>query len=656
MTTPADPRPDATVSTTAKLQELGVLSHLDYEFAETLLDMAGEASPEVALGAAFASWAVQRGHVCVDLAGLRARRFMDAEEQAIEGIDLPELDVWLRALRASKLVAAGEPAAGAPRPLVLTGSGRLYLARYFGYERALADALLERGRVLHTDLDGKLLRQGLDELFPAARPGTEGQRRACLLAALRGFSVISGGPGTGKTFTVAKVIFLLQQQQMARGRTPHRIQLLAPTGKAAQRLGEAIQQNLDKIPEEMRSHIPSDASTIHRALGYQRNAPTRFRHGRDNPLPADLVIVDEASMVDLALMAKLVDAVRPGARLVLLGDKDQLASVEAGAILGDIYGGNRDDGYSREMADVVKELSGDVLPVSPTHPAAGIHDCMVHLDYVHRFEGGGAIARLAAAVKGEDPEAALEVIDEERRRAEAAEKSGAGAKGAKAGGAAVALHAVEPDAKLEAVFGSLVLDRFKDLRSARVDEKLEILSSFRILCAHRRGTFGVHALNAFVAEHLTRHGKLDGRSDWYDGRPILITSNDYALDVFNGDVGVIAPDPDASPPGEDPPLVAFFPGPKGGKPRRFPPGQLPPHETVFAMSVHKAQGSELGEVLLVLPPEASPILTRELIYTGITRAKTKVTIFGTEAVLKEAIGKRVERASGLGERLWANGG
>ncbi|MBE7479625.1 MAG: exodeoxyribonuclease V subunit alpha [Polyangiaceae bacterium] len=623
-------------STTATLCGLGVLSHLDHELAETLLELAGEASPEVALGAAFASWAVQRGHVCAELAELGTRVFTDEEDKPLEGIVLPELESWLAALRSSKLVALDTPSAEAPRPLVLSGS-RLYLARYFEYERALAEALLERSKVVHAELDGALLQKGLDALFPVSKPGMEGQRRACLLAALRGLSVISGGPGTGKTYTVAKVLLLLQQQELEHGRKPHRIQLLAPTGKAAQRLGEAIQQNLADIPAALRPHIPAEASTIHRALGYQQRAPTRFRHNRDNPLPADIVVVDEASMVDLALMAKLVDAVHPRARLVLLGDKDQLASVEAGAILGDIYGGNPDDGYSREMAGVVKRLTGDALPVSPSLPLSGAQDCMVHLTYVHRFEGGGAIAKLATAVRNGRAEEAFEVLD--------------------GSGAEVELCPVEPGAELEAVFGELVLDRFARLGTAPVDEKLKILSSFRFLCAHRQGNFGVHALNAFVAEHLTRHGKLQGRGDWYDGRPILITSNDYALELFNGDVGVIARDPEAPvSDGESPPLVAFFPGSKSATPRRFPPGQLPPHDTVFAMSVHKAQGSELDEVALVLPERVSPILTRELIYTGITRAKRKVQLFGTKPVLEHAIRARVQRASGLGERVWGQRG
>ena len=621
MTTPTTPR---------ELVELGVLSHLDHELALALLDIAGEQDESVALGVAFASWAVQAGHVCADLAALAAGRFFDDDGAVIAGIRLPEPGAWAEALGRSKLCAVGGQDADEPRPLVLAADARLYLARYFDYETRLARALIERSARRFEDLEGPLLRRGLDQLFPASVHGTEGQRRACLIAALGGLSVISGGPGTGKTYTVAKILILLQEQARARGGDALAIQLLAPTGKAAQRLGEAIQQNLAGLPEALQ--IPSEASTIHRALGYRRNTPTRFRHHRGNPLSADVVIVDEASMVDLALMAKLVDAVHPGARLILLGDKDQLASVEAGAILGATYADNPGDGYSAAMAAAALRLTGDVLQVSPTRPAAGIIDCMAHLTHVHRFEGGGPIARLAAAVNAGDAPAALAVLD--------------------TSGPEVELREMDPNAELSAVFGPVVEDRFSALRSGGASDKLKLLSSFRFLCAHRRGEFGVEGLNRFVAEHLTRRGIVDARGDWYDGRPVLVTANDYSLDLFNGDIGIIAEEPGSSA-GDARALVAFFPGSGSAPPRRFAPGQLPPHDTVFAMSVHKSQGSELDEVALVLPGRVSPILSRELIYTGITRAKKRVTIYGTREVLARAIEARIERTSGLSRALWA---
>jgi exodeoxyribonuclease V alpha subunit len=578
-----------TVTTARQLFERGVLSALDFELAETLLELAGERSELCALGVAFASWAVSRGHVCVELASLGERRFEDADGELITDVVLPEVDAWVAALEASALTREG--------PLVLAPGGRLYLARYHDYERELGRALLERSRVIHDDLDPKRVKQRLDELFPKS----DDQRRAGVVAALRGLSVISGGPGTGKTYTVAKVLALLKAERDLR------VTLLAPTGKAAQRLTETIQRDFPDL----------SAATIHRALGYQRHTPTKFRHGRDNPLPADVVIVDEASMVDLALMAKLVEAVRPGARLILLGDKDQLASVEAGAILGDIYSGNPDDGYSEEMAAAAAKLTGEVLPVSLARPEPGMHDAMVHLTEVHRFAGGGAIAALARAVNAGDPSAAFDAL---------------------AQGPDATLVELAPDADLDAALGPLALDRFRGLGNASTEEKLRLLSGFRFLCAHREGPLGVHGLNERVAALLTEAGELDARGEWYDGRPLLVTANDYALDLFNGDVGVIHQG------------RAFFHS--GSGIRELPPGQLPAHETVFAMSVHKSQGSELDEVALILPERVSPILTRELVYTAITRAKKRVKIFGSREVLARAIEARVQRASGLSAMLW----
>jgi len=620
-------------SSAARLHELGVLSDLDRELGATLSDIAGERSADVALGAAFASAAVQTGHVCVDLRALVGRVFHDEAGEPLGDVALPGLDAWLVALRGSALVASDEQDPEAPRPLVLSGT-RLYLARYFDYEVRLARALLERSRRRFDDVDGPLLSARLDALFPASKPGVDGQRRACLVTALGALGVISGGPGTGKTFTVAKLLAILQEQARARGRAPARVLLLAPTGKAAQRLGEAIQQNLADLPPELGGLVPSQASTIHRALGFQERTPTRFRHGEERPLPADVVVVDEASMVDLPLMTKLVAAVHPHARLVLLGDKDQLASVEAGAILAEIYAGNPGDGYSRAMTERACALTGDALPISTARPGPGLHDCMVHLSYVHRFAGGGPIGALAAAVNAGDVDAALSIVE--------------------SAGGEVELRPLEPSASLGSVLGALVEERFRSLAAGSVSEKLGALARFRFLCAHRRGRLGVDGLNRFVAEHLVRSEVLDARGDWYDGRPILVTANDYALGLFNGDVGVIAEDPERAPDESGRrPLVAFFPGSGSAALRRFAPGQLPPHETVFAMSVHKSQGSELDEVALVLPERASPILTRELLYTGITRAKRRVTLYGSREVFASAVRARVERASGLGDRLWS---
>jgi exodeoxyribonuclease V alpha subunit len=591
--------PSSEITSVAVLRERGILSDLDCALARTLLDLVGESGVELELGVALASWAVQRGHVCADLHQIAQRGFHDEAGQAMQDVTLPELPNWTALLRQSSLVQRAGSDEAVSRPLLLTDDARLYLARYFKYEQRLAQALLARSRSAPRELDRKVLEERVNALFPSQDSGSEGQRRACLRVASSALSVISGGPGTGKTYSVGKILSLLQEQARASNQRCE-IALLAPTGKAAQRMTEALGQQLEGVAAQQRAGMPEEASTIHRALGYQQKSPTRFRHDRHNPLPADVVVVDETSMVDLALMTKLVDAVHPEARLILLGDKDQLASVEAGAIFGDI--------------------------------CAGLRDATVHLTHVHRYESSGSIAKLASLVNTGDTRGALDLLGSGDEQVQLVE---------------VASHDTP-----RKVLGQLACERFAKLHGADTAEQLQSLSRFRFLCAHRRGPWGVEAVNALVQSELSDAGLPAGIAsgarvggDWYEGRPILVTENDYSLDLFNGDVGIILRNE------SDGSLVAGFPGKLRDAPRHFPLAQLPAHETVFAMSVHKAQGSELDEVAVILPEQISPVVTRELIYTAITRARHRVTIYGSKAVLSHAIATPVLRASGLTQLL-----
>ena len=614
----------------ALLERNGVLSALDVELSTALTKLAGETSPLVALGVAFASAAVSRGHTCAELSRLAGSLVFDDEGKPLPELELPALEPWLEDLRKSSLVSLGKASETAPRPLVLDGKGRLYLKRYFDYEERLAAAIKERLFAEPERVDGALLRAGLDRLFAGAGDD-DLQRRAALIAITKRLSLISGGPGTGKTHTVAKVLVLLEEQARALGQPSPRVALLAPTGKAAQRLRESILDNLGRIdcPDEVRSAIETEASTIHRALGVLSRSPTRFKHDERDPLPKDVVIVDEASMVDLALMAKLFSAVSPRARLILLGDKDQLASVEAGAILGDIHGGRGDDGYSRAFAKRVRELTRDKLPLSRERTAPGLHDSMVHLVKSHRFAPGGGIATLARAVNAGDAKAALEAC---------------------ASFPEIELVEVEPSRDAAALLGPLALEKYGAIGELAPDDKLRLLDGFRFLCCHRRGPFGVETVNRLVLAQLRKHGRVEATFDAYDGAPLIVTSNDYQVELFNGDIGVLGRLPaDAS--GVSP-LAAFFPSQDRGALRVVPVGRLPLHEPAFAMSVHKSQGSEFEEIALLLPERVSPIVTRELVYTAVTRARKRVRIFGSRAVLSEAVRARVQRASGLRERLW----
>jgi exodeoxyribonuclease V alpha subunit len=613
--------------TFARLVERRVLSVFDQELALALGEIVGETSEAVLLGAAFASAAVRAGHTCADIGRLAERTFEDDDGAPLEGLTLPPRDAWLRALLLSKLVTTADAPPGPPRPLVLDAAGRLYLQRYFGYESRLASALTARAGKASEPIDRKALAASLARLFPPADTRGALQRVAALVVLGRRLTVISGGPGTGKTFTVAKALALLQEQALAAGRAPYRVLLAAPTGKAAQRLGDAIRENLAKLDlDPQKLGIPTHASTLHRALGFQPRTPTRFRRHAGHPLVEDVVVVDEASMVDLALMAKLIDAVRPDARLLLLGDKDQLASVEAGAILADIYAG-AGDGVSQALADELQALAGVELSVSTARPEPGLHDGMIHLTESHRFDDDGGIAELARAVNTGDAPRALELL---------------------ARGGSVSLVHVGGRRELEATLGPLAVERLGDIGAGPPAERLALLDRFRVLAAHRRGPFGVEGLNAFVLAELGRRERLEPRGAYFDGRPVLVVANDYDVGLFNGDVGVLAPRAPGAP------LRAWFRGEAPGKLRELSPARLPGHETAFALSVHKSQGSEFAEVALVLPERPSPVLTRELVYTAVTRARSRVTIFGSESVLRQAIQTRVERASGLAERLWGS--
>jgi exodeoxyribonuclease V alpha subunit len=603
----------------------GVLSALDVELARSLSELAGEAREEVMLALALASNAVQRGHVCLDLRRLRAAPLLDAEGVAIPDVTLPPHDQWIGTLRSCpELIGDGS----AWTPLVLDEVNRLYLQRYHRYQQQLARRLRARATSL-VEVSAPVLRDGLARLF-VDDDGLSEQKLAAVVAVSQRLAIVSGGPGTGKTTTVLKILALLQEQALATRNQPLRLALLAPTGKAARRLQESIHARLADlaVQQSVREALEVTPSTIHRALGFQPRTPTRFRHDADNPLAADVVLVDEASMVDLALMAKLAAAVRTDAHLVLLGDKDQLASVQAGAILGDMWGDTGGRAYSRAFLDRMAELTGQDVPRVAGSRGPGIQDALVQLTKSYRYQATSGIAALARAINRGDGDAAMAVLEGE---------------GAMPYGEAamLELHEQRPvtgalAASVEAGFGPML--RCNDPRS-----RLELMSRFRILCAHRRGALGVETLNVLVEEHLERAGLLSADTPFYDGRPILVTRNDYQLELFNGDVGVMCKVGDS--------CRAFFFGERGTL-RSIHPGRLPPHETVFAMTVHKSQGSEFDRVAVLLPERSSPILTRELVYTAVSRARRSVDIHGSEQVLRQAVARRIERASGLRDALW----
>ena len=595
-----------------RFHRAGVLGLADVHTAEALARIGGERDERVLLATALTVRALQAGSVCLDLTTATAVDLPDDDallpgsrtSSAVDGsttgdappdLPWPEPTTWLEAVRRSPLVAEPDDV-GAARPLRLSGT-LLYLERYWQQEESVRTALEHRSAATSPAVDAAALTRDLDRLFPpaAAPDGVDHQREAAEASARRWVTVLAGGPGTGKTTTVARLLALLRAQPGP----PLRVALAAPTGKAAARLQEAVTTAAAGLPEEDRARVGAlEASTLHRLLGWRSDSKSRFRHDASNPLPHDVVVVDEMSMVSLTLMARLLEAVRSDARLVLVGDPDQLSSVEAGAVLADITG-----------------------------PA---QRSVVRLTHNWRFKGG--IAELADAIRTGDADHAVALLT--------------------AGRADVTLADLDPTAGLSAS-GDGLGELARTLRTSAatalaaatdgaIDAALTAVEQHRLLCAHRRGPYGVTRWNVeaehWLASAVPGYG-VDG--DLSLGRPLLVTANDRDLDLWNGDTGVVVRTPAG--------VRAAFARATG--PALFPPVRLDAVQTVHAMTVHKAQGSQFAAVTMVLPPPESPLLTRELLYTAVTRATTRVLLLGSEEAVRVAVDRPANRASGLRQRM-----
>lgn len=555
------------------------------------------------------SRATAEGHLCLPLPELIPETGLAAIGDALAGTGV-----------------VGEP--GTCCPLILDRGHRLYLYRYWQYEQQLAAGLLQRTVSRGTCLDEGLLADGLLRLFGPLPPGGEPdwQRIAAAAALWSRLCVISGGPGTGKTTTVVKILALLLEQA---GPAPLRIALAAPTGKAAARLGDAIRRaaaGLATAPA-VRAAIPDGVTTIHRLLGVVPGS-TAFRHHGGNPVPFDLVVVDEASMVALPLMAKLVAALPPEGRLVLLGDRDQLSSVEPGAVLGDMCAGGESAGYSPDFRSFLERVTGTPPAALPGGGGDGLGDSLVLLRRTYRFAAASAIGCFSRAINAGDAESVQALLEQD-------------------GGELSWRDLPAPPALAAALEPQLLAGYGAYLAETDPLAALAAFERFRVLCALRQGRYGAAGLNGLIERALTARGLLAPEGVWYRGRPVLITVNDYALGLFNGDTGIALPAA-----GQPDRLAVWFADGRGGV-RAVSPLRLPPHETAFAMTVHKSQGSEFDGVLLVLPGSDCPVLTRELLYTGVTRARQRVELWGERELLFRALARRVERRSGLGALLWS---
>ncbi|NMF91443.1 exodeoxyribonuclease V subunit alpha [Aromatoleum petrolei] len=665
--------------------ERGWLRPLDRVLADFLHDAAPDAAPLLLLAAALASHQLGRGHVCLDLAATLAdpRFALSLPPEGDDDTGLPPLPDevlagvtladWIAALAHPLLVAQG--VGNTPLALVDT---RLYLRRYWQYECDVRAGIDARLAAPPPEPDPGAFRQALDALFPPRAEGAvDWQKLACALVARSAFGIVTGGPGTGKTTTVVRLLALLQSLALTgpQGR-PLRIRLAAPTGKAAARLNESIagavaQLELDRLPggEAVRATIPVAVGTLHRLLG-SRPDTRHFRHDVRNPLALDVLVVDEASMVDLEMMAAVLAALPAHARLVLLGDKDQLASVEAGAVLGELCARASKAHYTPATRDWLAGVTGtrvdDALVDAQGEP---LDQAVAMLRVSHRFTADSGIGRLAEAVNAADRAAmhavlngsgAQPCVDLARLRlAGDADLRGlvidGGAENFPGGGKLAGKDVPSP-----AGFGHYLQgmrDGRPPLDATQTDfdrwarAVLAAHGHFQLLCALRRGPWGVAGLNERVARMLHAVGLIAADHGWYPGRPVLVTRNDYGLGLMNGDVGVTLELPRPAPDGglQWGLRVAFPAGDGSDGVRWVLPSRLQAVETVYAMTVHKSQGSEFTHAALVLPDTLNPVLTRELVYTGITRARQWLTLAtaGSDRVLDEAVDRRVLRASGL---------
>jgi exodeoxyribonuclease V alpha subunit len=607
------------------LHKQKIIRTIDVRFSQWLIKKVPTASANQVILSALVSHQLGEGHVCIALDKLieiyqHWPKILRTQMQQLLNIDQDRSELVDQILIGDGSVLT---------PLVIEGN-RLYLYRYWQYERSVAQRLLAETSIEAENdvLDREALRTQLDRYF-GTNEQPDWQRIAAAITSRHSLSVISGGPGTGKTTTVTKLLAIYIENSLAKGKRPI-IQLAAPTGKAAARLSESIAQAKQKLSltEDVKALIPDQGKTLHRLLGV-RPGTKKFVHHQDNPLLLDLLVIDEASMIDLPMMASIISALANKSKLVLIGDRDQLASVEAGSVLGDICAVPKIASYSAAQNQYLQQCCYLESQPAEVNSQAPFRDHVAFLQKSYRFDANSGIGALASACNNGDtgqvskvlsadyPD--LQVITPTEQRSQILSAALQGYKGYLETLASMGDTSAEPQ---------ILLDSF---------------NQFQILCALRVGTYGVEQVNEQIESYFEKRQMKAVDNRWYIGRPIMITQNDNYMQLYNGDIGIACTDKETGQ------LKVWFE--QGGELRSVLPSRLPQHETVFAMTVHKSQGSEFEHVMLLLVQSAK-VINRELVYTAITRAKKQFSLFGFESLLKQAVKHVTVRTSGLAARIW----
>ncbi|MBG3021070.1 MULTISPECIES: exodeoxyribonuclease V subunit alpha [Proteus] len=622
-----------------------LLRPLDLRFAQMLVE---DENPILLFVFAYLSAQTGAGHVCLPLSIIQKDQLFDGRQKEFaqeiwQKMGKPSAKKIVEELTHCHCVSQSNDDLSSP---IILDNGLLYLQRMWSYEEKVAQFFRQEHSIV--DIDENELIKVLNQLFPATKESqeTNWQKVAASVAITSPISIISGGPGTGKTTTVAKILAAFV---MLTSNDKPIIQLAAPTGKAAARLTESLGKALAQLnlSEEENKWMPKQAQTIHRLLGAQPESQ-QVRYHKDNPLQLDILVVDEASMVDLPMMARLIDALPSKCHVIFLGDKDQLASVEAGAVLGDICRFS-EDGFSQKRFDQINHLtqgelvkSTDIIPVSQT-PVSVVSDSLCLLRKSYRFGEDSGIGQLAFAVNKGQTKIAIALL----KKAEVSPQQ-----------LEIALEPQDVSfIALESKESYLLMiqdtvNAYREYltlvsQKASPDIILNAFNQYRLLCARREGSFGVSGLNDRIEMLLHRQRLIRRPTNSYQsnyiGRPIMIQRNDSTLGLFNGDIGIMLNNDEGE-------MKAFFQLPDG-KLKAIQPSRLPQHETAYVMTVHKSQGSEFTHTALVLPDKFSPVVSRELLYTALTRAKQKLSLYASESMVKMAIQTRIQRRSGLIDKL-----